>query len=193
MSSVLRGLLQYDRKYSILERCQYLLRKSRIAQVLIAIFGLTIARQISWIFYRKLKKLPPGPIGYPFVGIFFHMANDPLYPAKVLKQYGPIVYAPLISSSVIILNDAALVKQILPQNQFLNRKSSFLYQGKWRAIFSVSTSTDHQTYPFFFESGESWVKRRKYATSVCAFFNFLTIFKIFVCIHFIIFRLCLGQ
>ena len=84
--------------------------------------------------------------------------------------YGPIISLPITGNKpLIMLGDVNLVKQLLPQKEFLNRKAANVYQGPWKSLFSVSTNTDHQTYPFFFLSGESWAKRRKYATSVCLY------------------------
>ena len=168
MESWFEGFTYLNERYSIFKTCQHLLRKNRFIQALVPVFGAVIARRLYHVIYRKWNKLPPGPIGYPLLGSFLSFASDPFYPLKMSQKYGGIVSIPFTVGYFIVLSDVKLVKELLPQKEYLNRRN-VLTQGEWKSIYSVSTNTDHQTYPFFFESGESWTKRRQHATSVCIY------------------------
>ena len=166
ISAVQTHLVSLEEKHSIFERCKRLLRTNRIIQILAGITGFAISRKIIFEIYRKWNKLPPGPIGLPFFGTHFRFDNDSLYPMKLTKKYGPIVYTSMIGTSFIILGDAGLVKQLLTQKEYLGRGSAFQCQGSWLGTFTVGTDPNkEQAYPLF-DSGDKWVKRRKYTTSV---------------------------
>ena len=167
MASLLKQISSVNDRYNILESCQKLLKKNKIIQGLVAIFGTIIARRLYYVIYRKWNKLPPGPIGYPFLGCFINFATDPLFPLKMSQKYGGIVSIPFIVSHMFILSDPKLVKRLLTQKEYLNRRDVMtLRHDSWKSVYTVNTNTDHQTYPLFLESGQSWVKRRKHLTSV---------------------------
>ena len=164
--TILQDFLSIDNRHNTFETCLRLLRRNKFIQIIVAIFGLTALRNIAWKMHRKINKLPPGPIGWPIFGVFFNIAYDALYPLKMSKKYGPITFLPNLGLNFVLLGDTALVKQLLPQKEFLNRSKKITnYQGPWKSIFSVGKN-GNSAFPFFFLNGNSWVTRRKYATSV---------------------------
>ena len=62
------------------------------------------------------SKLPPGPLGLPFIGVLPYLGK---YPERVFskwtKTYGPIISAKIGTSSFVVLNDFDSIQQVSSQ------------------------------------------------------------------------------
>eukprot|EP01084_Bolivina_argentea_P182723 315402_1 len=128
----------------------------------LAIAGISIAscslgRHLYWMMYRKYDCLPPGPIGYPLLGVLWNLNSE--QNIKRAKQYGPIQYMNVLGEAVIILNSSKLVKQLFIKKDFLNRAIVF---DKENDYYHCMTSTGQsEALSFLSINGNPWKKRRK--------------------------------
>lgn len=78
---------------------------------------LLVIQRLSHIGSRE-KDLPPGPPTTPLLG---NLLDIPpryahLYFQKLSKQYGPVISLKLFNHNMVVLNDAASVREILDKN-----------------------------------------------------------------------------
>jgi cytochrome P450 len=72
----------------------------------------------------NVKRMPPGPRGWPIVGLTFHVRRDPLGTMRrVAQQYGDIVRLPVALQDRILLNHPDLIEQVLVVQQSKFHKS----------------------------------------------------------------------
>ena len=148
------------------QKCKDLLLKNRMVQSTVVFFSLYIGRNIYYWLFRKYYNMPPGPNGIPFFGVFFNMVYDYKYQIKMADKYGPIMSLPFFGSGFVFINNASIVKQILPNKQFLNRDDTNQDQFRkspWKSLWSVG---DENTLPIISINGENWVKRRKFGQCI---------------------------
>ena len=93
--------------------------------------------------YRRLMKLPPGPWGYPVVGMcysikkYFH-----LFLMDNVKKFGKIISLKMGSETIVVLSDYRLIKKAFQSRDFSARpKTEFFKEllggfGKWLPISS---------------------------------------------------------
>lgn len=63
------------------------------------------------------RAVPPGPRGYPFVGVIPNLLGNPLrYLPRVVAQYGDIVSLPMGSQRFYLLNHPDHIKHVLQMN-----------------------------------------------------------------------------
>jgi cytochrome P450 len=68
---------------------------------------------------------PPGPRGYPFIGVLHKMWRDPLgFFADAARRYGDIVQIDFGSSRAFLLNHPDLIRYVLQDNNNNYRKST---------------------------------------------------------------------
>lgn len=81
---------------------------------------------VLWVKLRHLK-LPPGPIGLPFLGYLPFLGQEiHLTLTSLSDRYGPIYQIFLGGIRVVVLNDAALVRQAFKQPVFSGRPDTQL-------------------------------------------------------------------
>ncbi len=71
---------------------------------------------------QKTGRIPPGPWGLPVVG-FLPFASKLLHEqlAKMKSKYGPVIQLQLGNYNVLVLNDAASIREALKQTIFSGR------------------------------------------------------------------------
>lgn len=75
----------------------------------------------------NLKLLPPGPIGFPFLGYLPFVGQEiHLTLTSLSDRYGPIYQIFLGGIRVVVLNDASLVRQAFKQPVFSGRPDTQL-------------------------------------------------------------------
>ena len=136
--------------------------KKYIAIIAVSIPSLVILRNLYWYMYRKYHSLPPGPNGVPFLGIIPKWTAGAQSRINLSKQYGPIFYTSFIGGvPMIILSSSKLVKQILPQKQFLDRNAFKIYDPQNTYHPSIGLFGKSHTPTLILVDGENWRKRRK--------------------------------
>ncbi|ESK83160.1 cytochrome p450 [Moniliophthora roreri MCA 2997] len=110
-----------------------------------------------WVVYcntRRIRKLPPGPKGYPIVGNTFQL--DPSRPWNTFvewkKMYGNIVHFRLFNQDVILLNTAKAAGDLLDRRaaNYSQRPRSVVADYMSRGMFLV-----------FMNIGEKWRAMRR--------------------------------
>ncbi|CAJ2639452.1 unnamed protein product [Trifolium pratense] len=82
---------------------------------------------ISFLFKKNLKKLPPGPKGYPIVGALPLMGTMPhLTLFKMSQKYGPIMYLKMGSNNMVVASTPSSAKAFLKtlDKNFSNRPTN---------------------------------------------------------------------
>jgi flavonoid 3',5'-hydroxylase len=69
---------------------------------------------ISLLFKKNLKKLPPGPKGFPVVGALPLMGSMPHVTLfKMSQKYGPIMYLKMGSNNMVVASTPSSAKAFL--------------------------------------------------------------------------------
>lgn len=85
------------------------------------------SRRHSDVSPTKTLKLPPGPMGLPFLGYLPFVSNEiHLTLTSLSERYGPIYQIFLGGIRVVVLNDASLVRQAFKQPVFSGRPDTQL-------------------------------------------------------------------
>jgi cytochrome P450 len=72
------------------------------------------------------SRVPPGPRGWPIVGVSLEVVRDPLgMMRRIAREYGDIVRLPVLLQSRIMLNHPDLIEQALVIQQAKFHKSDF--------------------------------------------------------------------
>lgn len=76
--------------------------------------GIALLDRISHLLYRKYRRLPPGPVGIPFIGsMVSFVSNQASFVLSQPKLYGDLSYFQLGKHNVILINNTKLMKQLL--------------------------------------------------------------------------------
>ena len=126
--------------------------------------GLTVCsciglRESYWSLYRKYHSLPPGPNGWPLIGILPQWSKGTTSRINLSKKYGPIFYSPFVGGPRITISSSKLIKELLHQKEFLNR--FVMADPKRDYHHSMNTVGESGANAFINTNGPSWVKRRK--------------------------------
>lgn len=81
------------------------------------IIKLFLTFSIGWIVYNYTKKriynLPPGPIGFPFLGCIPYLDK---YSEKIFykwsKTYGPVIFVTIGSDPTVVLNSYDAIEEV---------------------------------------------------------------------------------
>jgi cytochrome P450 len=94
---------------------------------------------------------PPGPDGWPVVGVFFDYVREPFeFATRVARDYGPLAYYPSLFTDFYQVNDPDLVEEVLVhQNQKFIKGS--LFQQTLRPVVGDGLLT---------AEGEQWRRQR---------------------------------
>ncbi|VVC32803.1 Hypothetical protein CINCED_3A011220 [Cinara cedri] len=120
--------------------------------------------------YRMCAKLPSMPRGYIAdlkLG-FRHATLNPKdvlpYFAKVLKQYGPMVYMNVLGRSYVLLNDPDDIKALLSSSQHINKGPEYGMLKPWlnKGLLTSGNQKWHSrrkllTYTFHFKILETYI------------------------------------
>jgi cytochrome P450 len=81
------------------------------------------------------KRLPPGPKGWPIVGVSLEVMRDPLaLMRRIARDYGDIVRLPVLLQSRILLNHPDWIEQALVIQQAKFHKSDFTKRAVERML-----------------------------------------------------------
>jgi cytochrome P450 len=81
------------------------------------------------------KREPPGPKGWPIVGVSFEIVRDPLkLMQRIAREYGDIVRFPVLLQSRILLNHPDWIEQALVIQQAKFHKSDFTKRAVERML-----------------------------------------------------------
>ena len=124
-----------------------------------AIYICNLARKAYWFMHRKNNSLPPGPNGLPLLGIISQWNKGTESRIELSKKYGPIFYSTLPGYPLVIISSSKLVKQLLPQKEFLFRPQ--IIHPKRDYYHSVESVGKSQAMSFIHENDDKWTQRRK--------------------------------
>ncbi|CAL1272971.1 unnamed protein product [Larinioides sclopetarius] len=103
-------------------------------------------------WYNLRKKLPPGPIGLPFLGYLPFLGKEPHKTFWNMRgKYGDIISVFMGPKYTVILNDYNSVKEVLCNPAALDRAPD---------LFSHLGDTG-----FISENGEKWIEQRRFCLS----------------------------
>src|ERR1700689_152822 len=81
------------------------------------------------------KRVPPGPKGWPIVGVSFEIVRDPLkLMQQMAREYGDIVRFPVLLQSRILLNHPDWIRQGLVIQQAKSHKRAFTKRAVERML-----------------------------------------------------------
>jgi cytochrome P450 len=81
------------------------------------------------------NRVPPGPKGWPIVGVSFEIVRDPLkLMQRIAREYGDIVRLPVLLQSRILLNHPDWIEQALVIQQAKFHKSDFTKRAVERML-----------------------------------------------------------
>ncbi len=81
------------------------------------------------------NRIPPGPKGWPLVGVSFEIVRDPLkFMQRISREYGDIVRIPVLLQSRILLNHPDWIEQALVIQQAKFHKSDFTKRAVERML-----------------------------------------------------------
>ncbi len=77
--------------------------------------------------YRKVQKLPPGPWGYPVVGMLFSIKKEfHLLLMDYVKLFGSVLSFKMGSQTLVVLSDHKLIKKAFASRDFTARPKTEL-------------------------------------------------------------------
>ncbi|CAG2114264.1 unnamed protein product, partial [Medioppia subpectinata] len=104
-----------------------------------------------YIEYEMRKKLPPGPLGLPFVGYLPFLKGEPSKTfVQLAKKYGPVFGIQLGSCPVVVLNDWPSIKEALSDDTALYRPKDNAFNTAFPSGFTAI-------------NGDVWKEQRRFA------------------------------
>ena len=77
--------------------------------------------------YRKFQKLPPGPWGFPIVGMLFSIKKEfHLFLTDYVKLFGKVFSMKMGNGTLVILSDHKLIKKAFQSRDFTARPKTEL-------------------------------------------------------------------
>ncbi|XP_035221675.1 vitamin D 25-hydroxylase-like [Stegodyphus dumicola] len=129
---------------------EYLKGFNAIAPILLGIFLLAFVT-LHWWYGKRRYKLPPGPIGLPFLGYLpFIEKRSFITFTKLSKKYGKIYSLYLGRALVVVLNDHKLIKEAFNQQALLDRPPHYFDFHPGGLGFVGA-------------NGEEWVEQRRFS------------------------------
>ena len=133
------ALLHSSSWHSVLSKLKSLWLEHKYSATLVSFCGLLVVRKILDLVRRKWYKLPPGPIGMPFIGTVYEYGG--VDKNRVLKKkYGPIYLTHFGFSTVCIVNDFKLMHKTFGRKEFRNFENFDL--GYEKSFESISLKMD---------------------------------------------------
>ncbi|XP_025017783.1 cytochrome P450 2J6-like [Tetranychus urticae] len=120
-------------------------------------FGCLTVWLIKYLFnfIYRLKKLPPGPWGLPFVGYLPFLKKDAYIQITELgKKYGPVFSFKCGQFDVVVINDALAIEEAFRNDHLLARPNTSFIPGFKRDQSLVEMS------------GEPWKQQRRVALTI---------------------------
>ncbi|CAG2100613.1 unnamed protein product [Medioppia subpectinata] len=118
--------------------------------LLISLFTYFVSKQI-YSEYEMRKKLPPGPMGLPFVGYLPFLKGEPSKVfVQLAKKYGPVFGIQMGSCPVVVLNDWPSIKEAFSDESALARPKDSLFTALLPSGFGNM-------------SGDVWKEQRRFA------------------------------
>ena len=101
---------------------------------------LAVVKSIKW--FKNWRALPPGPYGYPVMGILNFIKEEfHVYLNKMGAKYGPVASFKMGLSNMVVLNNLATIKKALASKNFVSRppsEATSLLEGLGKISFLVS-------------------------------------------------------
>lgn len=100
--------------------------KTNDMQHLLMVF-ITILTAISFLqwlvnLYRELRKLPPGPWGFPVIGYLLFMGNEKHTRfMELAKTYGSLFSTRLGSQLTVVMSDYKMIRECFRREEFTGR------------------------------------------------------------------------
>ncbi|CAG2110725.1 unnamed protein product, partial [Medioppia subpectinata] len=117
--------------------------------LLISLFTYFVSKQI-YNEYCMRNKLPPGPIGLPFVGYMPFLKGEPSRVfVQLAKKYGPVFGIQMGCSPVVVLNDWPSIKEALSDDTALYRPKNNFFNSAIPAGFEAI-------------SGDEWKEQKRF-------------------------------
>ena len=89
--------------------------------------------------YRKVQKLPPGPWGYPIVGMLYKINKEfHLFLTDYVKLFGKVFSLQMGNSTLVVLSDHKLIKKAFQSRDFSARPRTVLtnlFGGYGKSVF----------------------------------------------------------
>lgn len=105
----------------------------------LTVFGLIVYYVALQI--RHLKKLPPGPWGYPVVGMLYSIKKEfHLFLMDYVKLFGTVLSLKMGGETVVVLSDHKLIKKAFQSKDFTARPKIELFNtllggyGKFKVV-----------------------------------------------------------
>jgi cytochrome P450 family 2 subfamily U polypeptide 1 len=115
-----------------------------------------IVTLLVWpLIKQQVKKLPPGPIGLPFVGYWPFITSDPHEKfGELTKKYGPVFGVNILGKYYLVLNEFDAIKEA-----FVKQNDNFSGRPQEFSFFSWFFNFDS----FVFHYGDEWKTQRRFA------------------------------
>ncbi|XP_078583131.1 cytochrome P450 1A1-like [Branchiostoma floridae x Branchiostoma japonicum] len=124
---------------------------SYLQVVLIAVLLVLVAAVVASSLRQNTPSLPPGPWGFPVVGIFPALGSRPHHAfSRMAEKYGDVFRVKFGSRTVIILNGIDMVK-----DAFVKQAACFAGRPALYSFKQVKNGITFKTY------SPSWVARKK--------------------------------
>lgn len=93
----------------------------------LSIFLITLLAVILLQQFRYMKSLPPGPLGYPFLGILPLIKKDfHLLLFDYSKQFGKVISVKMGSELIVVISDHNIIKKAFAKSEFAARPKTEL-------------------------------------------------------------------
>ena len=91
------------------------------AKIGFSISAYLLIRALFIKLHRKIKGLPPGPIGLPYLGVMLYMTDRIHWGNIIVPSYGPVCTISYMAITTVVINDYKIAKNVF-------NKSSDNYQ-----------------------------------------------------------------